>query len=318
MQLENKKLKFIFGIIFLIILVFLFYKNQNKHQFKKSEQPINITIIEDGKIIELEKISAKTVDEALKIYDKNITENDRVFPPREQKIYFNDIIKINREKIIALKIGEEKKELKTYGDFLENIFKENQIELDENDLIVPDKKTFVDKNLEAEIVKVEIKEEKETKKIPFKTIEQEDDKTSFLKKFVKTEGKEGEKEIVYQISYHNGKEIERKKKAEIITKEPVDKIIVQGTRMKLAKPVKGTATWYAYTNTLACASRDYPKGTNLKVTNLNNEKSVIVIVNDYGPAKWTGHIIDLDKVAFEKIASLGAGVISVKIERILE
>lgn len=318
MQLENKKLKFIFGIIFLIILVFLFSKNQNQHQFKNNEQPINLTIIDDGKIIELEKISAKTVDEALKIYDKNITENDRVFPPREQKIYFNDIIKINREKIIALKIGEETKELKTYGDFLENIFKENQIELDENDLVIPDKKSFVNKNLEVEIIKVEIKEEKETKKIPFKTIEQEDDKTSFLKKFTKTEGKEGEKEIIYQISYHNDKEIERKKKAEIITKEPVDKIIVQGTRMKLAKPVKGTATWYAYTGTLACASRDYPKGTSLKITNLNNEKSVIVVVNDFGPAKWTGHIIDLDKVAFEKIASLGAGVISVKIEKILE
>lgn len=318
MQIEKKKLKFIFGIIFLIILVFLFSKNQNQHQFKNSEQPIDLTIIDDGKIIELEKISAKTVTEALKIYDKNITESDRVFPPREQKIYFNDIIKINREKIIALKIGEETKELKTYGDFLENIFKENEIKLDENDLVTPDKKSFVNKNLEVEIIKVEIKEEKETKKIAFKTIEQEDAETSFLKKFTKTEGKEGEKEIIYQISYHNGKEIERKKKAENIIKEPVDKIIVQGTRMKLAKPVKGTATWYAYTGTLACASRDYPKGTYLKVTNLNNEKNVIVVVNDFGPAKWTGHIIDLDKVAFEKIASLGAGVISVKIEKILE
>ncbi len=37
--------------------------------------------------------------------------------------------------------------------------------------------------------------------------------------------------------------------------------------------------------------------------------------NDRGPFVQ-GRIIDLDKVAFEKIASLGAGVITVKVEEI--
>jgi rare lipoprotein A len=47
------------------------------------------------------------------------------------------------------------------------------------------------------------------------------------------------------------------------------------------------------------------------VTNVANGKTVIVEINDYGP-HGKDRIIDLDKVAFSKIASLGAGVISSK------
>ena len=80
----------------------------------------------------------------------------------------------------------------------------------------------------------------------------------------------------------------------------------------------GLATWYAYKKCDCAASRDYPKGTKLKVTNLfpgsNYGKSVIVRVNDYGPMEYTGNLIDLDKVAFSKIANLGSGVVPVSVE----
>jgi rare lipoprotein A (peptidoglycan hydrolase) len=52
------------------------------------------------------------------------------------------------------------------------------------------------------------------------------------------------------------------------------------------------------------------------VTNQENGKQIIVQVNDYGPDPGTGKIIDLDKVAFAKLASIGQGVIEVKIEEI--
>ena len=64
-----------------------------------------------------------------------------------------------------------------------------------------------------------------------------------------------------------------------------------------------------------CATRDYPFGTYLKVTNLKNGKWVIVRVNDRGPASYLKHrIVDLTKVAFSQIADLKEGVIPVKVE----
>ena len=66
---------------------------------------------------------------------------------------------------------------------------------------------------------------------------------------------------------------------------------------------------------LTCAHRDLPFGTRLKVTNLENNRSVIVRVNDRGP--WVrGRIIDLSYAAAKKLGMIQEGVVKVKIEKI--
>ena len=67
---------------------------------------------------------------------------------------------------------------------------------------------------------------------------------------------------------------------------------------------------------MTCASLDFVFGKYLRVTNRGNGKSVIVQVNDSGPY-GKGRIIDLNKKAFQKIGDIGAGVINVKVEEIL-
>ncbi len=78
----------------------------------------------------------------------------------------------------------------------------------------------------------------------------------------------------------------------------------------------GKASWYAYKGGDFAASPDYNKGSVLRVYNLDNNKFVDVTINDYGPDRslHPDRVIDLDKVAFSKIASLGAGIINVKVE----
>lgn len=59
----------------------------------------------------------------------------------------------------------------------------------------------------------------------------------------------------------------------------------------------------------------YPFGTWLKVTNLENGKSVVVRVNDRGPyVSDKTRIIDLSQAAFESISLISRGIIEVKIE----
>lgn len=80
--------------------------------------------------------------------------------------------------------------------------------------------------------------------------------------------------------------------------------------------VSGKASWYAYKGGLFTASPDFPKGSKLRVYNLANNKFVDVVVNDYGPErlKHPDRAVDLDKVAFKKIASTGAGIINIRVE----
>lgn len=81
-------------------------------------------------------------------------------------------------------------------------------------------------------------------------------------------------------------------------------------------PEMGEASWYGYRDCDCAASPDYPKGTELLVTSVEDPtKSVVVTVNDYGPDRsiHPDRIIDLDKVAFAKLASLGLGLIDVRV-----
>ncbi|MCX6765464.1 MAG: septal ring lytic transglycosylase RlpA family protein [Candidatus Moranbacteria bacterium] len=93
-------------------------------------------------------------------------------------------------------------------------------------------------------------------------------------------------------------------------------MVVQGTYVKVGKSHTGTATWYSFRGGLFAASPWLPIGSYARVTNKENGKQIIVKINDRGPF-GDGRIIDLDKVAFAKIAPLGQGVISVKVEEII-
>ena len=66
-------------------------------------------------------------------------------------------------------------------------------------------------------------------------------------------------------------------------------------------------------NSLTAAHKTLPFGTKVKVTNLDNGKSVVVRINNRGPYS-KGRVIDLSKAAFSKIASTSKGVTRVKLE----
>jgi rare lipoprotein A len=66
---------------------------------------------------------------------------------------------------------------------------------------------------------------------------------------------------------------------------------------------------------LTAAHQSLPLGSKVIVTNVHSGRSVIVRVNDRGPAAWTGRAIDLSRGAFQRIASLSSGLISVTIKK---
>ena len=63
---------------------------------------------------------------------------------------------------------------------------------------------------------------------------------------------------------------------------------------------------------ITAAHKTLPFGTKVEVTNLSNNKSVVVRINDRGPF-IKGRIIDLTKAAAKEIDMVGAGVAKVKI-----
>lgn len=314
---RKKRRKYIYFsmAVFVIVMVILFFQ-KDSHVFARVDHIENIEIVDDGKVSYLYDVKAENVQNVLDEYSDDLSEEDRIFPNRDQEVFAGDRISINREKKLTVRVDGEEQIFETFGDKIAYVLDDNNVALDENDIIVPNGDTMISDDIEAEITRVEFKEETVTKKIPFETVLKKDDKVNFLKKFTEQEGENGSKELVYKVAYHNGEEVDRKMEEERITKEAVDEVVVQGTKVKLGKKHGGACSWYAHTGTLSAANPWLPKGSYVKVTNKANGKSVIVQINDRGPFV-AGRIVDLDKVAFQKIASLGAGVIDVKMEEVI-
>lgn len=65
---------------------------------------------------------------------------------------------------------------------------------------------------------------------------------------------------------------------------------------------------------LTAAHRSLPFGTKVKVTNLHNNKSVVVTINDRGP-HHPNRIIDLSKAAAQKLNFIDRGITKVRVEK---
>lgn len=79
---------------------------------------------------------------------------------------------------------------------------------------------------------------------------------------------------------------------------------------------KKTASGERYNqNAMTAAHKTLPFGTILRVTNLNNNRSTTVVVNDRGPFV-DNRIIDLSKAAAKQIDMIGTGTARVRIKSI--
>ena len=76
-----------------------------------------------------------------------------------------------------------------------------------------------------------------------------------------------------------------------------------------------TANGEKYDKTkLTAAHKELPFGTVVKVTNLENRRSVKVRINDRGPFGDRRRIIDLSRAAAETIDMISTGVVEVRVE----
>ena len=92
------------------------------------------------------------------------------------------------------------------------------------------------KRREEEAKKPVVKQETKKEVIAFETNEQDDGSIAKGEKRTATEGADGERTITYDVTYKEGVEISRKEIKTEVTKEPVTKIVKNGTYVAPATP----------------------------------------------------------------------------------
>lgn len=276
----------------------------------------NVWLFDDHLSSFFPEAEGETVGEFLRAAHVELGDGDSVFPGQDARLFSGTHVIVRRSRAVTLRADGKEITVRTQATDVEQALVEHHIALGEDDIVKPGRETLVADKLSVIVTRVAIKEEFADKKIPFEKKTNEDPKLSFRKTSVTQKGEEGVKRTTYRVAYHDGKEVKRTALKTEVTKEPVAEVTTQGTLVKTGKSHRGAASWYAWTGTMAAANPWLPMGSYVKVTNVDNGKSVIVKINDRGPFA-PGRIIDLDKVAFAKIASVGAGVVNVKMEEIV-
>lgn len=259
--------------------------------------------------------SGETTGKFLERLGISYAANDVLTPDPEILLTANASITLKTAKRYSITTKAGKKEGVTTLHTIGQLLNEQEISLGEHDLVTPDSEKAITDRIRISVIQVDIRQEIINKPIAFEIQESEDPGLSWRKRIVTQKGEKGIRELTYEVISHDGKEIKRTLTKSAVTKEPVPEIVTQGTKVEVGKKHTGLGSWYSFTGTLSAANPWLPIGSYVRVTNLNNDKSVIVRINDRGPF-GKNRIIDLDTVAFKEIASLGAGIIPVKVEEI--
>ncbi len=328
----GKSKNFFWSLFFLFILILNLKNIQRLTFFSVPKRILNfnlkvkeIDLTDNGLNFQL-ITQAKTVRECLKENHIQLAEYDQVRPNLDTSLYPRSKIQIRRAEQIKILVDQKTISQYTFKKTVRQVLSENNIQLSHLDKVSPDLDSLVTNKLTIIVTRINVEKITKKESIKFKIITKASAKLNWRKKIIKQEGILGTKEVQYQVTYKNGKKISQIVLNTKIIQPPKKQIELRGGYFKLGKAHQGIGTWYVQPQNLKekyvplvnnfAASTTLAKGSYAKVINVANQKSVIVQINDYGP-QGKGRIIDLDKKAFAQIASLGAGVIKVKVAPIL-
>ena len=187
--------------------------------------------LDNSNKIEL-KTKKGTVREVLIANDIPFGADDRVEPGLDTKVNGGETISIYKAREITIVDGDTTTVRKTTYKKVEDILKELNITLGEKDQVVPGLKTEVATVDTIKILRTGKTTETKKEVIKFETKEEKDDSKYVDEKVTKVEGKNGEKEVTYNVVRENGKEVSREVASEKVIKEATAKVVVVGTKQR--------------------------------------------------------------------------------------
>ena len=187
------------------------------------------------------KTKKGTVREVLIANDIPFSADDRVEPGLDTRVNGGETINIYKAREITIVDGNTTTVRKTTYKKVEDILKELNITLGENDRVTPSLNSEVATVDTIKIVRDGKATEVKKEEIKFETKEEKDDTKYVDEKVTKIEGKNGEKEVTYNVVRENGKEISREVVSEKVLTEATTKVVVVGTKQRPADQQKSSS-----------------------------------------------------------------------------
>ena len=201
--------------------------------------------LDNSNKIEL-KTKKGTVREILIANNIPFGADDRVEPGLDTRVNGGETINIYKAREITIVDGNTTTVRKTTYKKVEDILKELNITLGEKDEVTPGLKSEVATVDTIKIARTGKTTETKKEVIKFETKEEKDDSKFVDEKVTKVEGKNGEKEVTYNVVREKGKEVSREVASEKVITEATAKVVVVGTKQRPAAQQQEVAAQQSY------------------------------------------------------------------------
>ena len=183
----------------------------------------------DGKTQKLE-MKEGTVADALQKAGITLGEHDKVSPSLSTQLSSGMTVAVTRGYQVTIIDGETEKETVVYTDTVEGALKAAKISLSEEDRVEPSLEEKIQDGCQIAVIRVSYEETEEREEIPYDTVYEDSADLYQGETQVKTAGVAGEKQVLYRELYENGQFVEKTVVSETVISEPVDQVILQGTK----------------------------------------------------------------------------------------
>ena len=263
--------------------------------------------------------TAKTVEEFLEEQKIILGEDDVLNVELSTDIYPGQEITLEKSKLVGIcldgKTSFERTKERTVG----NVLEEKNIILGENDIVEPEENTVVKSDMTITVKRVNISEEVVETEIPYVS-QKEDDASLYIGETkVKQYGVTGLKKEVYQVKKSDGEEDVKTLISSEIVKEPVDEIILVGTKKKVEEKKEKSVNKIKDTKNDSIAKSEVKEtAPAVAVASVNNEKgfaykkAITMTATAYDPT-LNGTIPASQKTAYGLVCQYGVVAVDPKV-----
>lgn len=193
------------------------------------DRHVQVSVTASGKTSTVE-LTGGTVQDALREAGIKLGKNDVVNHALDAYLLDGMEILVTHRLNVFLSVDGKTTEFLTEAKTVKELLQSENISLGKNDRISPKQSTKLRDGTKIVIKRVEYKKKNATETIAYTTQTQYDSSMESGTSRVVTSGVNGEQEVVYRITYVDGKEESRTVLQKKVTKEPVAEVVVYGTK----------------------------------------------------------------------------------------
>ena len=257
-----------------------------------------------------------TVGEAVKDLGLVPGPKDAMHPSADTKLRPGLSIFVRNAIHAKLRVDGQLRDIVSSADTVETLLKHAGVQVGSSDYVIPSKQTEPADGMWIRVVRVRRIVEEQSVHIPFRYVTRSDEGMDSGTRRVVQQGAEGLKVRRTSVLLEDGVRVSTAPLGETVVRPAREHIVAVGTREPSysggGDSRSGVASWFA-ADGLVAAHRTLPLGSVVKVTNVENGKSVTVRINQRGPFV-KGRVIDLSDDAFKRLAPLDDGTIKVRVE----